>query len=378
VRVQLKPEDSGAVAIIVALSTVGLAIVAAFSTDLGLAYNSSRQLQTSADAASLAAAGQLASHPGTCATIVADTAAVSAARTLADQVSQSNRPGRTPTTWSVACSPDNKRVEVTYGNSGTTTGFFGGLTGATSIGAAKSATAEVFVPSGVGGLRPYFLCLSDAQALEATSGSGFLDIPYPNAACGNEGGNWYSVDCPEDGTGNSTPVIGVNTSEGCDSEISIVDTSGAYPPVTAAFDPTIEKSLLLQACDGGLSGSAGCLTGNTGNLASNPVQTAWDGLLGKSIALPVFRADTVVGSGNNAKYPIKAILGAKVCAYEWQNKQASSSDPDCAGVVFPSGPPSDHLWLKFETIQVSGSSKPNPVCAVGDPLCKFNAVRLVD
>jgi Flp pilus assembly protein TadG len=377
VRVQLKTEDSGAVAIIVALSTVGLAIVAAFSTDLGLAYNSSRQLQTSADAASLAAAGQLASHPGTCATIVADTAAVSAARTLADQVSQSNRPGRTPTTWSVACSPDNKRVEVTYGNSGSTTGFFGGLTGATSIGAAKSATAEVFVPSGVGGLRPYFLCLSDAQALEATSGSGYLDIPYPNGPCGSPPGNWYTVDCPEDGTNNSTPVIATNTAEGCDGEISIVDTSAAYPPATAAFDPAIEKTLLLQACSTGLSGSRGCLTGNTGQLSSSQIQTAWDGLLGKSIALPVFRPDTVVGTGNGATYPIKAILGAKVCAYKWQNKQASSSDADCVGLTFPNDN-SDHLWLKFETIQVSGSSKPNPVCAVGDPLCKINAVRLVD
>jgi Flp pilus assembly protein TadG len=376
VRVQLK-DEGGAIAIIVALIAVLLAVLAAFSTDMGMAYVSSRQLQTSADAAALAAAGQLATHSGNCATIVGDTTAVAAARTLADQVSQSNRPGGNPTAWSVACSPDNKRVEVTYGNSGSTGPFFGGLVGATSIGAAKSATAEVFVPSGVGGLRPYFLCLSDAQALEATSGSGYLDIPYPNAGCGSPSGNWYTVDCPEDGTGNSTPVIATNTTEGCDSEISIVDTSGAYPPATAAFDPAIEKTLLLAACTGGLSGDAGCLTGNTGNLASSPIQTAWDGLLGKSIALPVFRADTVVGSGNGATYPIKAILGAKVCAYKWQNKQASASDPDCTGIVFPSGN-SDHLWLKFETIQVSGSSKPSPVCAVGDPLCKVNAVRLVD
>ena len=64
----------------------------------------------------------------------------------------------------------------------------------------RTATAAVGVPSGGYGLRPYFVCISDAQALQATSGSGYLRIAFPNPSCGNQPGNWYTSDCPEDGS----------------------------------------------------------------------------------------------------------------------------------------------------------------------------------
>ena len=85
----------------------------------------------------------------------------------------------------------------------------------------------------------------------------------------------------------------------------------------------------------------------------------------------------MTGSGNGATYPVKAILGAKVCAYKWQNKEGRSTDTDCNTVAFPGGN-SDHLWLRFKTIQVSGSSRPNPACAVGNPLCSYYSVRLIN
>lgn len=372
----MRRDDAGATAIIIALCTVVLALMAGFVTDFGLAYNSKRQLQTSADAAALAAAGKLIGHGGNCSAIAGDPAAVAAAKTYADAVSTKNRSGRIPTTWTVACSPDGKYVNVTYGNGASTKTFFGGLAGTTGIVAERTATAQIFPPASVTGLRPYFVCVTDAQALEASGGTGILDIAFPNAGCGNQPGNWYTVDCPEDGTGNSTPVLAENTSDGCQSEITIVDTSAARDPVTGALNLAQEKALLLAACSSGLSGTRGCLTGNTGNLASNPIESAWAGLLGDMIAVPVFRADTVTGNGNNAKYPIKAILGVKVCGYKWQSKEGRDSSADCAGVTFPSGN-SDHLWLKFVSIQVSGSTRPSPNCSVGDPLCTPLSVRLI-
>jgi Flp pilus assembly protein TadG len=363
----------------IAIATTMLVLISAFTVDFGLAYNSKRQLQTGADSASLAAAGKLTGTPGNCSAISSNTTAVDAAHATADAISDSNRAGRIPTDWNVACSADNKRVEVRYTNGGTTNTIFGALAGARSIASERSATAELFVPASVTGLRPYFVCISDAQALAVTAGSSWVKLTFPNAACGNQPGNWYTVDCPEDGTGNSTTVIANNTQNGCDAEITIVDTSAARDPITGAVtNSALETSLLLAACNHtpALSGPNGCLTGNTGNLTANAIQNAWDGLLGKQIALPVFKVGTVTGNGNGATYPIESILGVKVCAYQWQNKDGVSSDPDCAGIVIPSVN-EDHLWLKYTSLQVSGSTRPSPNCGIGDPLCNFRSVRLI-
>lgn len=363
----------------IAIATTMLVLISAFVVDFGLAYASKRQLQTGADAASLAGAGKLIGTPGNCSTISANTTAVNAAKATADAIADNNRSGRIVTDWNVACSADSKRVEVRYTNGGTTQTIFGSLAGAKRIASERSATAEIFVPASVTGLRPYFVCVSDAQALEATNGTGWIDIPFPNDACSHQPGNWYTVDCPEDGTGNSTSVIAVNTRDGCDSEITIVDTSAARDPVThQVINDALETSLLLAACNHtpALSGVNGCLTGNTGNLPSNPIESEWINLLGKKIAVPVFKTGTVVGTGNGAKYPVEAILGVKVCGYKYQNKNTASSDADCAGIVFPSDN-TDHLYLKFVEIQVSGSTKPSPNCAVGDPLCNYLSVHLI-
>lgn len=372
-RVQLK-DDDGAIAVIVALLLVVTVGIAAFTTDFGSAYVSKRQLQSAADAGSLAAAQELGKYTGSCTSVSTSSTARAAAQASAEQYAQANRGGdRQRTDWSVACSADGRSIEVTYANSATTPRFFGGLFGAGPYTTSRTATAAVGVPSGGYGLRPYFVCISDAQALQATSGSGYLRIAFPNPSCGNQPGNWYTSDCPEDGSGNGTPVIAVNTRIGCESTISIVDTS------SAGGNAAQIKALLLAACAGNpaMSASRGCLTGNTGNLPSNPISTEWTALLGKDIALPVFQPDTVVGTGNNAKYPVKAILGVTVCAYKWNSKSGRSTANGCQGITIPSGN-ANFLWLKYKTIQVSGSSAPY-ICSLGDTSCDFGArsVRLV-
>ena len=372
-RVQLT-DDDGAVAVIVAVLLVVTVGIAAFTTDFGTAYVSKRQLQSSADAASLAAAQELGTYPGSCEAVATNSTARAAALVVAERYAAANRAGdRQRTDWKVACSADGRTIEVTYANSGSTPRFFGAIFGSDAYVTSRTATAAVGVPSGGYGLRPYFVCISDAVALRATAGSGYLQVAFPNPSCGNQPGNWYTADCPEDGAANSTPVLAVNTKIGCESLISIVDTTAAND------DPALIRQLLIAACTGSpvLSAERGCLTGNTGNLPSNPIETEWDALLGRQIALPVFQPDTVVGNGNNARYPIKAILGVTVCAYKWNSKSGRSTTAGCGGVTIPSGN-DNYLWLKYANMQVSGSSAPY-WCALGDVTCDFGArsVRLV-
>ena len=373
-RVQLR-DDEGAVAVLVALLLVVLVGMGAFTTDFGTAYVSKRQLQSSADAGSLAAAQELGKYPGTCTEVANSPTARAAALVAAEQYASANRAGdRTRTDWRVACSADGKSIEVTYANAATTPRFLGAIFGSQAYRAERTATAAVGVPRGGYGLRPYFVCLSDAQALRAAPASAPpVRVAFPNASCGNQPGNWYTADCPEDGQGNGTPVLAVNTRIGCESTVLAVDTTAA------AGDPAAITQLLLAACAGTptLSGERGCLTGNTGNLPSNPIETEWDGLLGRQIALPVFQPGTVVGTGNNARYPVQAILGVTVCGYKWNSKSGRSTASVCNGVTFPSGN-DNYLWLRFTPQQVSGSNVPY-VCPLGDSSCDLGArsVRLV-
>jgi len=363
-RVQVNRDEQGATALLLVFMTIMFLGFAAIAVDAGYGFVSKRNLQNAADAGALSAADYLVSESGSCAQVAADTDAVDEAQAIAEQFSEDNRSAKIETGFEVRCSDDNRRIEVWYRNGGTTSTVFAPMIGEGSATAAeREAVASVGVPGSLTGLRPYFVCITDADALRASSG--WLRVGFPNASCGNQPGNWYTVDCPEDGQGNGTPVIAVNTREGCASEVSVVDLT------SAGGDPVLEKQLLLAACTGSppLSAENGCLTGNTGNLSSNPLKLAWDTLLGQTITLPVFELDTVVGTGNNARYPIRAIMGAKVCGYKWNSKDNISTDPECAGVSIPGGN-QNFLWLKYDSYQTTGTSKPS-TCAVGDPNCDY-------
>jgi uncharacterized membrane protein len=122
VRVQLK-DDDGAVAVIAALLLVVTVGIAAFTTDFGTAYVSKRQLQSAADAASLAAAQEFGKYPGTCETVTTNSTAREAALRIAEQYATANRAGdRRRTDWQADCSADGRSIEVTYANQGSTPG----------------------------------------------------------------------------------------------------------------------------------------------------------------------------------------------------------------------------------------------------------------
>src|SRR5205823_3215709 len=66
-------EESGAVAVTVALLSVVLVGISAFTIDFGMSFVNNRQLQVASDASALAAAAAYGRSTGTCATRVADT-----------------------------------------------------------------------------------------------------------------------------------------------------------------------------------------------------------------------------------------------------------------------------------------------------------------
>lgn len=393
--------DHGAVAVIVAVVSVVIFGLAAFAVDLGMAYTSKRDLQKGADAAALSAAKEVirqASTTSTCAEIVANFNANTGGfadqiGSAADAYAKANRADASRQLLELRCSADNKRVEVVYEATGTTPTLFGGIFGQNSdYVAARRAVAEAFVPSGGLGLRPYALCLTDLNALK---GGGWVRVRYPGAdasLCGEYKGNWWTTDCPLDSNNGG---LDENTDLGCRTEVSIIEPIGGVP---------VTRAQVAAACTG-LTGKspAPCLQSNPGNVAAQPVVNAWEELLASpGIAVPVFNktwkdwADTDVptckSGGDGACYPVEAIAGVKVCGFKWANKdgvdpgEAIPGSP-CAGVaadlaLIQGASPADtnnYLWLKLQSVQITGSSKPS-TCAVGDDPCDGGArgTRLIE
>lgn len=388
-------EDQGAVAVIVAISAVVLLGLSAFAVDFGLAYNSKRNLQKGADAASLAAASELirrAPAGASCSEVktLYDTNATvrTAVQGVADNYAQANRPGAARQSMEVRCSPDGRRVEVFYAATGSTPAFFGGIFGQNAnYETGRQAVADVFVPSSGLGLRPYAICVSDLNALQISNT--WVRVEYPSAAlsqCADYNGNWYTTDCPLDA---NNGTLDENTETGCLTEVSIIEPTSPATSVTAAD--------VVAACSNFADSPESCLTSNPGNVAANPVVAQWKLLVNTpGISVPVFNktwaawadagASKCKTGGNNGCFPVQAIAGVKVCGYKWQTKtgydatQANPSSP-CYGVAadIAAASKDNYLWLKLTGLQLTGSSKP-ATCSVGDEACDGGArgTRLVE
>jgi Flp pilus assembly protein TadG len=374
----------------VALIAVTLFGMAAFAVDAGSAYNAKRQLSTSADAASLAGAAALEDYSGNCTTVSNNAAAQTAAQNAGDSYRTRNRSSSTRVGFGLACSSDSKAVEVMYQNTDTVNTVFGKVFGVSSLNATRDATATIEVPPDAPGLRPYMICTDDLNKLNT---GGIQTFPFPNALCGNQSGNWYTIDCPAFGGSNSTAQLAQVTISGCPSDIHIIDTS------SVATVP-LKDALLISTCQAAeaaqgtkLTAKPGCLTANTGNLASNNLEDAWRYLIGvasssgatlstpvqpKSILLPVFLTGSVINPGNSAVYPVYAFVGATVCGYHWQNKEGVSNLGDCVGTPAWAAGNYDAIKLVKATVLVSGSTG-SRLCALGASDCDFGArrVRLV-
>lgn len=382
-------DEQGAVAIIVAICLVVLLGLAAFVVDFGLAYTNKRQLQTSADAAAIAAAASLADESVSCAGL-ADGAqpavndVVVPIKNYAQLVSEGEQAGleimgdnHTDATYvpgSMAYECRGGAILVTWQNENPTDVTLGGAFRAqggdvpSEILSSRTATAALDVPPGVGtGLRPFPFCSryvplglggnpTQVIRVEGPRTGGRPDddatlpappSPVPPVGCPKPGGNWYHANCPGV-TNNGNKQLKDAIEGGCDSAVvqAVDGTPPADPPGTAAF-----TSALMLACDPpGPTVPDDCLNSDPGNF--NPtLATSWKSVMNRreTISVPVFcgyppcnpvavtPGDDVAG-GNNVKYPIYRIVSVEICGFHFGSAPARQRyDGLCADSNMPPG-----------------------------------------
>jgi hypothetical protein len=360
--------------------TFVLMVTSAFAVDLGIAFNSKRQLQTAADAAVLAAAAVYAKYPGTCAQLVTNTAYLTEAQAAADAYRDANRTGSTGLTITPACNSQGE-LEVGYSASRTTDTVFAKLLGVESIGTERQAAALVDVPNSINyGVRPFALCSADLPT--GTTPSTVVEITPPGQAHGGStcaaaqaGGNWWYVTCDIAGGGTSDGSphgMAEALANGCTNTMRIVT------PQDKTTSSTLSASM-TASCVTGMAATASCLDGDTGNSSlANPIgYGAWDLVLGKTIFLPVFCStpvctpDTVTGTGTSSRYPVYSIASVVVCGYHIYDKANKVSNTgNCAGNTFTqayleSKDSHDvYLYLKFVRVLTSQDQTTSD-CALG-------------
>lgn len=363
-RVPALRREDGAVAIMVALLTVALVVTAAFSVDFGRAYVAKRTLSTGADAAVIAAARYFALQQGSCTTLSdpADpnyAARIAAAQAAAVAQLSSNDPLATAGTVTVQCAPpDNKALLVSFDDSRSVDTVLGKAAGVGKIGTARAATASVFVPLN-GNAVPYMVCVADANILRQNPNT-VQKVVYPGG-CGDYGGDWYTIDCPED-AGNTSQN---NLAKFCQTPVSVIET------VPADTDNPVTELQLKATCENQpYSATPGCLRGNSGNISGSQLIGFWDGLLGKTILMPVIYPNTSSGksAGSQIHFPVAGFIGAEVCGYHWGSKHAQWLSDRCAGTsldVADGGSDERYALFVFSNYLSSGTAGGPSGCAIG-------------
>lgn len=386
-RVHLSRRDErGAVAVTAALLMVALVGIGAFTIDFGMSYASTRQLQTSADAAALAAADVYKTSRASCADMTADAALTASALSAADTIRAQNRPGSTRSSIVVSCVNGGKALQVRYVSAGSTPSFLGGIFGrSTPYDTTRPATAIVTSPDKGIGVRPYAICAAQIPPT-ATLPTPVFKMSLPstgNTLCpgADSSGNWWSVDCPE-AASNGTSDLGVTTANGCTQPISIVPGQTTVPART----PAELEAYLEGYCP---ARNSSCLSANPGNLRGTPIVNAWNDLVDKkpTILLPVFcgglptglcqESAVVNAGGNNAIYPVQALIAVQVCGYHWGNKDYDAGmTGDCGGLNNPlalrssdGGSGDNYLLLRAVPYTLPGGASLPSTCALGDPTC---------
>ena len=365
----VRRDENGAVAVIVALMSVALFVIASFAVDFGHAYTTKRQLSTAADSAALAAARYYATQSGNCTQLSNPldpnyTSRMTVAKSTASQYLSDNIGGANLDDLTVSCSPDLKSLDVYFADSRSDTTALAGIAGVSKITTARSATAEVFVPSVGAGALPYMLCYSDIATLQLP-GVQKLSYDKNTNACGYYGGNWYTVDCPED----SDNTDQKNLAKFCTDTITAFTTD---PPNTYSHDTVAQAS---AHCDGQpYSGPEGCLRGNSGNIRGTTLLNFWDSILGDNVLMPVIYPGTVTGTGSKTNWPVVGFLAARICGYHWgpnNNQVSGTAVPDCKTTLTTStGTSTDNYLLLAKSIYTSGGAAlGHSGCAVGSPTC---------
>ncbi|GAB3065722.1 pilus assembly protein TadG-related protein [Pedococcus soli] len=380
--------ERGAIAVVAGLLMLAFLGLGAFSVDLGMSFADTRRLQTSADAAALAAANVLRGTAGTCTTILG--ASQTAAGATADLIREQNRTSSTRATYTASCTADGS-LQVTYASRGSTPSFFGGAFGRSGdYTTTRTATARLST-LGNGKIRPYAVC--GAQLSEASFGTVLqMDLPSSgNTQCPGVAnpGNWWSVDCPEVAS-NSNAYMATATLDGCTSDVVPVSGQLTAPPRT----PSDLRSYLISSC---AVRSTSCLSANTGQIGG-VVLTSWNVLVAEQrrVIFPVFCGGTPPGpcdtgavvnaGGNNAIYPVQALVGVQVCGYHFGNQKSPNGTGvltgECAshnpgGLTTSTGGSQDNYILMrlvdIPTLPKGGAS----TCPLGAPCDLQRTVSLI-
>lgn len=299
-RLHPRRDDEGAVAVIVAILSTVLLLLAAFAVDIGNAYAQGRQVSVAMDAGALSAAakvGNLMPRNQACSTNLLNSInAQSVAQAEADRINQENRKNGLPEavdSVTVACADSNKAVEVTLNNRRGVPTALGGLIGIDTINAGNYAAARYVRKKVAGGLRPWAVCDGTALLAQQNPGTTYV-APLDNklGVCTSQAsGNWGSVDF--DGGSNSAGDLASWTMNGYPGPVTI--------PSTLPADPGVSGSNALKDAFGAL----------VNQVVLFPSTTGFNG-----------------GNGNNASFGAVGIVTVKVCGVYYQN-QTYNTGSDC-------------------------------------------------
>jgi len=304
-------DESGAVLIWMALMMTVLLGMGAFAVDLGLAWSVKRQLSVSADGAALAGAqeaGMRYKELGSCLQVEA------LAEQTVEQYFDDNPPqgeNVTVTADADACS-DSQRVTVDVEVSSDLGTIFGGVLNVDTMTPGAAATAQVFGTRILSGLRPFTVCLSDAQDAAASGGThqsvykNFGDDPDQSCNPTGAAGNWGYASF---GLGTS------NTNLLCLIE-------NGYGPACGASDSGVDVGAPAD-----FETSPG-YTGN--NLQNNPNhRAALNSIVGETILLPVAGDTSWSDTGSGATYGGAGAVAVEICGWELPPGDAGGEKSDC-------------------------------------------------
>jgi Flp pilus assembly protein TadG len=330
-------DDRGAIAIVVALLSVVLFGMAAFTVDFGRAYVAKRQLSTAADAGALDAAAALGDRPGHCDVVLEDTsAAEDAARTgVADNAgfggSMSNF---TATARRDQSTDECLGVDLQVDDAVTIQTIFGTFAGISSTSSSRSATAEMSVTSTAFHLRPYAVCqginddfVDDGATTEVVS------INKPSPDCDqSEPGNFGIVDL---GGGVTDANVAAWTRSGADHSVTV-------PVFHTAEDP-----------------------GDV--MTSQQVQDALSAIVGRTVLFPVLSRYNQVG-GTGGVLRITGFLPGTLCDWRVGPNREPSPAPchdDAATTAADTANLNQYIeiaWVRgYTTSYVGGSA----TCLIG-------------
>jgi Flp pilus assembly protein TadG len=289
-------EDSGAVAVLVALLLTVMMVLGAFALDIGNAYAQGRQISVAMDAAALSAAakvGQAMPLNTACTSqVLSSIGAQAIAQAEADAINTKNRKNglaEPVQSVEVSCQDGGSAVQITVGNSRGVPTALAGVIGVDTVRPANDASARYVKRSVAGGLRPWAVCTTTLTQAQANPGTtywtalGNWNTKDSVGICGSSApGNWGSVDF-DDG-GNSAGDLADWTRNG-------------YPGPVDIPDPA--------------------LPADPGTSNSSALRDAFRSLVNQVVLFPA--VDGISGSGQNAVFDAVGIGTVKVCGVVYQN-----------------------------------------------------------